>query len=143
MLSPKATKYRKTHRGYLVGRASRGTSVSFGDYGIRSIHSSWITSFQLEAGRRVLTRYVRRNGKLWIRLFPHNSITSRPSDTRIGSGKGDPKCWVAVVLPGTMIFEVQGIIEAVARQAIRIVSSKLPVRVQFVSKVLFTIDVCC
>jgi large subunit ribosomal protein L16 len=134
MLSPKSTKYRKTHRGYLAGTASRGHFVAFGDYGIRATQPSWITSYHLEAGRRVLTRYVRRSGKIWIRVFPHTRITRRPSDTRIGSGKGDPKCWVAAVLPGTMIFEVCGINETTARQAIRIASSKIPFRTQFTKK---------
>jgi large subunit ribosomal protein L16 len=139
MLSPKNVKYRKTHRGYLTGKASRGNFIAFGEYGARAKQSSWIASAHLESGRRVLTRYVRRNGKLWIRVFPHKSLTRRPSDTRIGSGKGDHTCWVAVVLSGTIIFELCGISETMARQAIRIACRKLPFRAQFVFEPLLQV----
>jgi large subunit ribosomal protein L16 len=134
MLSPKRVKYRKPYRGRLSGKASRGNLVSFGEYGLQAIQAAWITSRQIEARRRVLTRYVRRRGKLWIRVFPDKTITRRAAETRIGSGKGSPDYWVAVVKPGTIIFELRGISETLARQAIRIASSKLPTKAQFVLK---------
>jgi large subunit ribosomal protein L16 len=108
--------------------------VSFGDYGLQALQPAWITSRQIEARRRVLTRYVRRRGKLWIRIFPDKTITRRAAETRIGSGKGSPDYWVAVVKPGTIVFELRGISETIARQAIRIASSKLPIKSQFVIK---------
>lgn len=134
MLCPKRTKYRKPHRGRLCGQSYCGNLVSFGDFGIQAIQSTWITSRQIEASRRVLIRYVRRAGKLWIRIFPDKRITNRPAETRIGSGKGRPEYWVATVYPGTIIFELQGISENVVRQATRLVRSKLPVKVQLVTK---------
>jgi len=136
MLSPKRTKYRKPHRGILKSKTQCENFVSFGSYGLQSIQFAWITSRQIEAGRRVLTRYVRRNGKLWIRIFPDKIITKRAPETRIGSGKGRPEYWVAVVRPGIIIFELDGIAINIARQAIRITSSKLPVKVKFVTKLL-------
>jgi large subunit ribosomal protein L16 len=134
MLSPKRIKYRKPYRGRLSGRAFRGNFVSFGDYGLQALQPAWLTSRQIEARRRVLTRYVRRGGKLWIRIFPDKVITKRPAETRIGSGKGTPEYWVAVVHEGTILFELCGISESVARQAIKITASKIPVKVQFVKK---------
>ena len=133
LLSPKRTKFRKPHRGRLTGRTFRGHVVSFGEYGLQALQPAWLTSRQIEASRRVLTRYVRRGGKLWIRVFPDKNITKRPAETRIGSGKGNPEYWVAVVYPGTMLFELHGISELLARQAFRIAASKLPTKVQFVS----------
>jgi large subunit ribosomal protein L16 len=137
MLSPKRTKYRKPHRGNLGGKSFCGNLVSFGDYGIQSIQSAWITSRQIESGRRVLVRYIRRGGKLWIRIFPDKIITKRPQETRIGSGKGRLRYWVAVVYQGTIIFELTGISRNTARQAIRIAASKLPVKTKFITKFLF------
>jgi large subunit ribosomal protein L16 len=134
MLSPKRTNYRKPHRGRLSGRSYRGNLVSFGDCGIQSIQRSWLTSRQIEASRRVLTRYSRRGGKLWIRIFPDKRIMRRPEETRIGSGKGNPEYWVALVYPGTIIFELRGVSEGIVRQATRLVGSKLPIKVQFVVK---------
>jgi large subunit ribosomal protein L16 len=134
MLSPKRTKYRKPHRGCLRGRVFSGNLVSFGDYGIQAIQPRWITSRQIEARRRILTRYVRRGGKLWIRIFPDKVVTQRPVETRIGSGKGNPEYWVAVVRPGMILFEIRGISRVIVRQAIEIASSKLPTKVQFVIK---------
>lgn len=133
MISPKRTKYRKPHRGRLQYRTSF-SKVVFGEYGIQATQAVWMTSRQLEAGRRVLTRYVRRTGKLWIRVFPDNFITIRPAETRIGSGKGSPEYWVAVIRPGIILFELRGISSIRARQAIQIVASKLPTKVQFVAK---------
>ena len=132
MILPKRSKYRKPHRSRLRGRASNGNKVSFGDYGLQSTQSGWITSRQLESGRRVLTRYVRRNGKLWIRIFPDNPVTRRPAETRMGSGKGTLEYWVAVVRSGVVIFEMCGVSEIVARQAMRITSSKLPVKTRVI-----------
>jgi large subunit ribosomal protein L16 len=137
MLSPKRTKYRKPHRGTLKNKISCITSVSFGEYGLQSTQIAWITSRQIEARRRVLTRYVRRSGKLWIRIFPDKIITKRPPETRIGSGKGRPEYWVAVVYPGTIIFELNGISISIAKQAIKIAASKLPVKAKIVLKSLF------
>jgi large subunit ribosomal protein L16 len=134
MLSPKRVKYRKPHRGRLSGRTYRGNLVSFGIYGIQSTQASRLSARQIESGRRVLTRYVRRGGKLWIRVFPDKSNTKSPTDTRIGSGKGNPENWVALVHPGAILFEIDGISETMARQAARIASSKLPNKVQFVVK---------
>jgi large subunit ribosomal protein L16 len=136
MLSPKRTKYRKPHRGNLSNRNSYEGSVCFGDYGLQSIQSAWITSRQIESGRRVLVRYIRRTGKLWIRIFPDKIITKRPQETRIGSGKGRLRYWVSVVHQGTIIFELNGISRNSARQAIRTASSKLPVKAKFVIKLL-------
>lgn len=138
MLSPKQVKFRKPHRGRLTGEATCGNLVSFGDYGIKAILPAWITSRQVEASRRVLTRYVRRGGKLWIRIFPDKAITRRPAEARMGSGKGSQEYWVASVLSGTVLFEVVGIPETIARQAIRIASSKLPTKAKFVIKYLLT-----
>ncbi len=133
MLSPKRTKYRKHHRGRLKGKAMRGNKIAFGDFGLQALEPCWITSRQIESGRRVLTRYVRRGGKLWIRIFPDKPITMRPAGTRMGSGKGDPKYWVAVVQPGKIIYEMKGISETIARQALRIASYKMPTKTKFVS----------
>jgi large subunit ribosomal protein L16 len=132
MLSPKRIKYRKPYRGRLRGRSLRGNSISFGDYGLQASQTVWITARQIEASRRVFSRYVRRTGKLWIRIFPDKNITIRASETRIGSGKGRPTYWVAFVKNGTMIFEIRGISEIRARQAVRIASSKLPTKTNFV-----------
>lgn len=137
MLSPKRTKYRKPHRGTFKDKASCINSVSFGEYGLQSTQIAWITSRQIEARRRVLTRYVRRNGKLWIRIFPDKIITKRPPETRIGSGKGRPEYWVSVVYPGTIIFELNGISISTAKQAIKIAASKLPVKAKVIFKSLF------
>lgn len=132
MLSPKRTKYRKPHRGRMKGRASTGNLVSFGEFGLQAAEPSWVTARQLEASRRVLTRYVRRGGKLWIRVFPDKAVTVRAAESRMGSGKGSPEFWVAVVRPGTMLFELRGIPEENAREAMRIAASKMPMKTQFV-----------
>ena len=131
MLSPKRTKFRKPHRGNLKGKASRGNKIAFGEFALQALEPCWITSRQIESGRRVLTRYVRRSGKLWIRIFPDKPITLRPAGTRMGSGKGAPEYWVAVVHPGKILYEMKGIPEAIARQALRIAASKMPLKTQF------------
>lgn len=134
MLSPKRTKYRRYHRGRLKGKATRGNKLTYGDFALQSLEPGWLTSRQIEAGRRVLTRYVRRTGKLWIRVFPDKPITMRAADTRMGKGKGAPEYWVAVVKPGTMIYEITGVTEPIARSAMRITSYKMPVKTQFVAR---------
>lgn len=132
MLSPKRTKYRKPHRGRRKGRASSGNTVAFGEFGLQASEPAWVTARQLEASRRVLTRYVRRGGKLWIRVFPDKAVTMRAAETRMGSGKGSPEFWVAVVRPGTVVFELRGVSESMAREAMRIASSKMPRKTTFV-----------
>lgn len=134
MLSPKRTKFRKPHRGNLRGKASRGNKVVFGEFGLQALEPSWITSRQIEAGRRVLTRYVRRGGKLWIRIFPDKAVTMRAAGSRMGSGKGAPDYWVAVVQPGKILYEVKGISEVMARQALRIAAYKMPIKTKFLSR---------
>ena len=134
MLSPKRTKYRKPHRGGVSGKASRGITLSYGDFGLQALEPHWLTSRQIEAGRRVLTRYVKKTGKLWIRVFPDKAITARPADTRMGSGKGAPEYWAAVIKPGRIIYEIQGIPEQVAREAFRIASYKMPFKTKYVQK---------
>jgi len=134
VLSPKRTKYRKPHRGRLTGRALRGNKISFGTFALQAVESGWITSRQIEAGRRSMSRYARRGGKLWIRVFPDKSITARPADTRMGSGKGAPDYWVAVVKPGKILYEMAGVSESVARSSMRIASHKMPVKTKFLMK---------
>ena len=134
MLSPKRTTYRKHHRGRLRGKATRGNTIAFGEFALQALEPCWITSRQIEAGRRVLTRYVRRGGKLWIRLFPDKPVTIRPAGTRMGSGKGYPEYWVAVVNTGKIIYEMKGVSEIIAKQAMRIASYKMPVKTKFLTK---------
>lgn len=134
MLSPKRTKYRRHHRGNLKGKATRGNKISFGDFGLQALEPCWITSRQIESGRRVLTRYVRRTGKLWIRIFPDKPVTMRPAGSRMGSGKGAPEYWVAVVHPGRVLYEIRGVSDTVAREALKNASYKMPVKTKFLSK---------
>lgn len=134
MLSPKRTKYRKQHRGRMQGVATRGNTIAFGDFALQALEPSWITARQIEAGRRVITRYARRGGKLWIRIFPDKPITMRPAETRMGSGKGSPEYWVAVVKPGKIIYEIKGVPETIARAAMRIAAYKMPIKTQIISR---------
>jgi large subunit ribosomal protein L16 len=134
MLMPKRVKYRKAHRGRMKGKATRGAEVSFGDFGLQALEPSWITSRQIEAARRTIVRYVRRGGKLWIRVFPDKPVTNKPAETRMGSGKGNVDHWVAVVKPGRVLFEIAGVGEDAAREAFRLASQKLPIKTQFVSR---------
>ncbi|MDC0835149.1 LSU ribosomal protein L16p (L10e) [Geitlerinema sp. FC II] len=134
MLSPKRTKFRKQQRGRLRGQATRGNKVDFGEYGLQALEPSWITSRQIEASRRAMTRYVRRGGKIWIRLFPDKPVTMRPAETRMGSGKGSPEFWVAVVKPGRIMFEIAGVPEETAREAMRLASFKLPIKTKFIKR---------
>lgn len=134
MLSPKRTKFRKQHRGRLKGKALRGNTIAFGDFGLQALEPCWITARQIESGRRVLTRYVKRGGKLWIRMFPDKPVTMRPAGSRMGSGKGAPDYWVAVVHPGKILYEMKGIPETMARQALRIAAYKMPIKTKFIVK---------
>ncbi|MEM9079116.1 MAG: 50S ribosomal protein L16 [Verrucomicrobiota bacterium] len=133
-LMPKRTKFRKTHRGSRAGNAQRGTNVSFGDFGLQATERGWMTNRQIEACRISINRYLKRKGKVWIRIFPHKSITRRPPETRMGKGKGAVDAWVAVIRPGTMLFEVAGVPESAAREALRLASNKLGIRTRFVTR---------
>ncbi len=134
MLQPKRVKYRNMHRGRRKGMAVAGSTISFGEFGLQSTQAAWLTSRQIEAARRAMTRYVRRGGKLWIRIFPDKSVTARAAETRMGSGKGPVDHWVAVVKPGRVLFEISGVPEETAREALRLASSKLPVSTKVVSR---------
>lgn len=134
MLLPKRTKYRKMHRGRMKGRAGRGNTLSFGEFGLQALEPCWMTSRQIEAARRAIVRHVKRGGKLWIRVFPDKPVTSKPAETRMGGGKGAVDHWVAVVKPGRMIFEIAGVPEEAAREAMRLASHKLPIQTRFVSR---------
>jgi large subunit ribosomal protein L16 len=134
MLSPKRTKYRKFHRGRMRGKATRGNTVVFGDYGLQALEPTWITSRQIEATRRTITRYTKRGGKLWIKIFPDKTVTARAAESRMGSGKGAVDYWVAVVKPGTVIFELGGVSQETARAAMNLAAYKLPIKTKFIIK---------
>jgi len=134
MLQPKRVKYRKTQRGRMKGTAQRGSTLAFGDYGLKAMEPVWLTNRQIEAGRVALTRAVKRGGKIWIRVFPDKPFTKKPAETRMGKGKGNPEYWVAVVKPGRILYEMEGTAEEVAREAFRLASQKLPIRTKFVSR---------
>ena len=134
MLTPKRVKHRKQHRGHRRGVASGGTSVAFGDYGLQALEPSWVTNRQIEAARIAMTRYIKRGGKVWINVFPDKPVTKKPAETRMGSGKGNPEGWVAVVKPGRVMFELSGVPEPLAREAMRLAGHKLPVKTKFVTK---------
>nr|YP_010290369.1 50S ribosomal protein L16 [Anarthria humilis]ULQ64135.1 50S ribosomal protein L16 [Anarthria humilis] len=131
MLSPKRTRFRKQHRGRMKGISSRGSHICFGRYALQTLEPAWITARQIEAGRRAITRYARRGGKIWVRIFPDKPVTARSAETRMGSGKGDPKYWVSVVKPGRILYEMSGVSETVARAAMSIAARKMPIRTQF------------
>ena len=134
MLLPKRVKYRRVQRGRLTGKALRGNKVSNGEYGLQALEPAWITSNQIEAARIAMTRYIKRGGQVWIKIFPDKPITARPADTRMGKGKGNVDYWVAVVKPGRVMFELGGVEESVAREAMRLAANKLPVKCKFVKK---------
>ena len=134
MLQPRRTKYRKQHRGRMRGMAQKGNTVAFGEFGIQSMEPMWLTGRQIEAARRAMTRHVRRGGQIWIRVFPQKSITKKPLETRMGSGKGNVDGWVAVVRPGRILFEIAGVPETDARRAMRLAQDKLPIRTQIVAR---------
>ena len=134
MLMPKRVKYRRVQRGRLTGRASRGNTITYGSYGLVAAEPAWVTSNQIEAARIAMTRYVKRGGKVWIKIFPDKPVTEKPAETRMGSGKGSPEYWVAVVKPGRVMFEMDGVEEAQAREAMRLAMHKLPLKCKFATK---------
>ena len=134
MLMPKRVKRRKVQRGRMTGIATRGNFVSYGDYGIMAMEPAWITANQIESARVAMTRFIRRGGKVWIKIFPHKPVTTKPAETRMGSGKGSPEYWVAVVKPGRVMFEIAGVSEEVAREALRLAVHKLPIKCKFVAR---------
>jgi large subunit ribosomal protein L16 len=134
MLSPRRTKFRKQQRGRMSGVATRGSDLNFGDFGLQATEPAWITARQIEAGRRAMTRYIRRGGKIWIRIFPDKPVTMRAAETRMGSGKGSPEFWVAVVKPGRILFEIAGVPEETAREAMRLAANKLPIKTKFITR---------
>ena len=134
MLLPKRVKYRRQQRGRLTGAATRGNTVTYGEFGLQALEPAWITSNQIEAARIAMTRYIKRGGKVWIKIFPDKPITEKPAETRMGSGKGSPEYWVAVVKPGRIMFEMDGVAEDVAREALRLAANKLPIKCKFVRK---------
>ena len=134
MLLPKRVKHRKQHRGRMTGRAMRGNKIAHGDYGLVALEPAWITNRQIEAARIAMTRYIKRGGQVWIKIFPDKPYTSQPAETRMGSGKGSPDYWVAVVKPGRIMFEIGGVTEELAREAMRLAGHKLPIKTKFVRK---------
>ncbi|MHB0912291.1 MAG: 50S ribosomal protein L16 [Armatimonadota bacterium] len=134
MLMPKKVKHRKVHRGHRRGKAKGGTTMNFGEYGLQAMESCWLTSNQIEAARIAMTRHIKRGGQIWIRVFPDKSVTKKPAETRMGSGKGAPEYWVAVVKPGRMLFEMSGVSEELAKEAMRLAAHKLPIDVKFVTR---------
>ncbi len=136
MLSPKRVKFRKLQRGRMGGKAVRGSQVTFGEYGLQATECGWLTARQIEAARVAMTRHVKRGGKIWIRIFPHKSVTKKPAETRMGKGKGAPEEWVAVVRPGVVMYEMEGVSREIAREAFRLASHKLPISTKFLSREL-------
>lgn len=134
MLLPKRVKHRKVQRGSMKGAAKGGTQINFGEYGLKALEGAWITNRQIEAARVAMTRYMKRGGKVWINIFPDKPITQKPAETRMGSGKGNPEKWVAVVKPGRIMFEVSGVPEEVAKEAMRLAAHKLPIKCKFVTR---------
>ena len=134
MLMPRKIRHRKVQRGRMSGTAKGGTKINFGDYGIQALEPGWITNRQIEAARIAMTRYIKRGGKVWINIFPDKPVTQKPAETRMGSGKGNPEHWVAVVKPGNILFELDGLPETVARESLRLAATKLPIRTRFLSR---------
>lgn len=134
MLLPKRVKYRRVHRGRLTGKATRGNKITYGEFGLVALEPAWITSNQIEAARIAMTRYTKRGGQVWIKIFPDKPITEKPAETRMGSGKGSPEYWVAVVKPGRVMFEIAGVSEDVAREALRLASHKLPIKTKILKR---------
>ena len=134
MLMPKRVKFRRQHRGRMKGRAKGGTTVQYGEFGMQALEPSWITSQQIEAARIAMTRSIKRGGKVWIRIFPDKPVTEKPAETRMGKGKGSPEYWVAVVKPGRIMFELAGVSEELAKEALRLASNKLPIKTKFVKR---------
>ncbi|MGH9941935.1 MAG: 50S ribosomal protein L16 [Pyrinomonadaceae bacterium] len=134
MLMPKKVKHRKQMKGRMTGKANRGAEISFGEYGLKTLEPAWITDRQIEAARIAMTRHIKRGGKIWIRMFPDKPITKKPAETRMGKGKGAPEYWVAVVKPGRILYEIEGVTEDVAREAMRLAAQKLPIKTKFVTR---------
>ena len=134
MLMPKRVKRRRVHRGRMTGKATRGNTLAYGDFGLQALEPCWIKSNQIEAARVAMTRYIKRGGQVWIKIFPDKPVTKKPAETRMGSGKGSPEFWVAVVKPGRILFEMNGVSEEVAREALRLASHKLPCKTKFVKR---------
>ena len=134
MLMPKRVKYRRVHRGRMTGKALRGNTISYGDYAIQALGPCWMTANQIESARRAMTRYIKRGGKIWIKVFPDKPVTKKPAEVRMGSGKGAPEYWVAVVKPGRVLFEMSGVPVDVAREAMRLAAHKLPVKTKFITR---------
>ena len=134
MLMPKRVKRRRVHRGRMTGKALRGNTVTYGDWGLMATEPAWVTSQQIEAARVAMTRYIKRGGKVWIKIFPDKPVTEKPAEARMGSGKGSPEYWVAVVKPGRVMFEIGGVSEELAREAMRLAANKLPIKCKFVTK---------
>ena len=135
MIIPKRVNHRKTQRGRRRGKAYRGSTVAFGSYGLKALEAAWITNRQIESARIAINRYLRRDGKVWIRIFPDKPVTKKPAETRMGSGKGNPECWVAVVKPGRILFEIDGVTKERAQEAVRLAIHKLPIKCKFVQRV--------
>ncbi|MDP9110950.1 MAG: 50S ribosomal protein L16 [Candidatus Eremiobacteraeota bacterium] len=134
MLTPKRVKWRKVHRGRMTGRAIRGSTLTFGEYGLQALEPCWMTNRQIEAARIAMTRHIKRGGKVWIKVFPDKSVTKKPAEVRMGAGKGNPEFWVAVIRPGRILFELSGVEPAVAKEALRLAASKLPIGTKLVSR---------
>ena len=134
MLMPKRVKYRRVHRGRMTGKAMRGNTLAYGEYGLQAMEPGWITSNQIEAARIAMTRFTKRSGQVWIKIFPDKPVTKKPAETRMGSGKGSPEYWVSVVKPGRVMFEIAGVSEEVAREALRLASHKLPIKTKIVAR---------
>ncbi|TFG38405.1 MAG: 50S ribosomal protein L16 [Syntrophobacterales bacterium] len=137
MLSPKRVKYRKLQKGRIGGTAQKGNKIDFGEYGLQAMQPGWITARQIESARIAITRHVKRGGKIWIRMFPHKSVTKKPAETRMGKGKGSPEEWVAVVKKGTILYEIEGVTREVAQEAMRLASQKLPIQTKFLTREIF------
>ena len=140
MLMPKRVKYRKIQRGRMSGKATRGSYIAFGEFGLQATECGWITSRQIEAARIAMTRHIKRGGKIWIRIFPQKSITKKPAETRMGKGKGAPEDWVAVIKPGVVLYEIEGVAKEVAAEALTLAAHKLPIRTKFLSRDIFDED---
>ena len=138
MLMPKRVKYRRQHRGRMKGKAQKGNQLAYGEYGLQSLEATWMTANQIEAARRAMTRYIKRGGQIWINVFPDKPVSKKPAEVRMGSGKGAPEYWVAVVKPGRVLFEMSGVSEEVAREAMRLAAQKLPIKTKFIQRLEVT-----
>ena len=134
MLMPKRVKYRRQHRGRMKGEAQRGNQLAYGEYGLQALEATWMTANQIEAARRAMTRYIKRGGQIWIKVFPDKPVSKKPAEVRMGSGKGSPEYWVAVVKPGRVLFEMSGVSEEIAREAMRLAAQKLPIKTKFIQR---------